>query len=100
MIRLFDFFFFLLIRLPPRSTRTDTLFPYTTLFRSIFEKRSNPIIDVIGEGASLLEQYYYLIHLTDWISYHLAKENGVEPDPTESVNFLKSELGKIGRAHV
>src|SRR3546814_3264224 len=27
-------FFFLIIRRPPRSTRTDTLFPYTTLFRS------------------------------------------------------------------
>src|SRR3546814_11242429 len=29
------FFFFLMIRRPPRSTRTDTLFPYTTLFRSL-----------------------------------------------------------------
>src|SRR3546814_3968682 len=29
------FVFFLMIRRPPRSTRTDTLFPYTTLFRSI-----------------------------------------------------------------
>src|SRR3546814_16677568 len=29
------FFFFLRIRRPPRSTRTDTLFPYTTLFRSL-----------------------------------------------------------------
>src|SRR3546814_7818003 len=29
------FFFCLMIRRPPRSTRTDTLFPYTTLFRSI-----------------------------------------------------------------
>src|SRR3546814_12040027 len=28
-------FFFLMIRRPPRSTRTDTLFPYTTLFRSV-----------------------------------------------------------------
>src|SRR3546814_5092892 len=27
-------FVFLMIRRPPRSTRTDTLFPYTTLFRS------------------------------------------------------------------
>src|SRR3546814_18604948 len=27
-------FLFLMIRQPPRSTRTDTLFPYTTLFRS------------------------------------------------------------------
>src|SRR3546814_13996366 len=31
---IFLFFFFLMIRQPPRSTRTDTLFPYTTLFRS------------------------------------------------------------------
>src|SRR3546814_7586850 len=29
-------FFFLMNRRPPRSTRTDTLFPYTTLFRSLF----------------------------------------------------------------
>src|SRR3546814_1123475 len=32
---LFYLFFFLMIRRPPRSTRTDTLFPYTTLFRSL-----------------------------------------------------------------
>src|SRR3546814_7421482 len=32
---LFVFVFFLMIRRPPRSTRTDTLFPYTTLFRSV-----------------------------------------------------------------
>src|SRR3546814_9436800 len=31
---LFVVFFFVMIRRPPRSTRTDTLFPYTTLFRS------------------------------------------------------------------
>src|SRR3546814_1591762 len=31
----FFFFFFLMIRRPPSSTRTDTLFPYTTLFRSV-----------------------------------------------------------------
>src|SRR3546814_3228829 len=31
------YFFFLMIRRPPRSTRTDTLFPYTTLFRSLGE---------------------------------------------------------------
>src|SRR3546814_911980 len=29
-----EMFFFIMIRRPPRSTRTDTLFPYTTLFRS------------------------------------------------------------------
>src|SRR3546814_20492811 len=35
MLRIwFMFFFFLMIRRPPRSTRTDTLFPYTTVFLS------------------------------------------------------------------
>src|SRR3546814_15159753 len=33
-LSMFVLFFFLMIRRPPRSTRTDTLFPYTTLFRS------------------------------------------------------------------
>src|SRR3546814_12315062 len=35
-------FFFLMIRRPPRSTRTDTLFPYTTLFRSDDPLDENP----------------------------------------------------------
>jgi glucose/mannose-6-phosphate isomerase len=63
--------------------------------REIFEKRSNPIIDIVAEGASLLEQYYYLIHLTDWISYYLAKENGIDPDAVEVIDFLKGELAKM-----
>src|SRR3546814_5694957 len=33
-------FFFLMIRRPPRSTRTDTPFPYTTLFRSRYRRRA------------------------------------------------------------
>src|SRR3546814_2608808 len=34
MVAICYYCFFLMIRRPPRSTRTDTLFPYTTLFRS------------------------------------------------------------------
>src|SRR3546814_7153831 len=36
--------FFLMIRRPPRSTRTDTLFPYTTLFRSQRVDRRDPCL--------------------------------------------------------
>src|SRR3546814_6924684 len=32
--------FCLMIRRPPRSTRTDTLFPYTTLFRSVLDSEA------------------------------------------------------------
>src|SRR3546814_10992363 len=35
LVIFYIFFFFLMRRRPPRSTRTDTLFPYTTLFRSV-----------------------------------------------------------------
>jgi glucose/mannose-6-phosphate isomerase len=63
--------------------------------REIFEKRSRPIIDIVAEGASLLEQYYYLIHLTDWISYFVAKENQIDPDPVEVSVFVKEELAKL-----
>src|SRR3546814_20769689 len=43
-------FFFLIIRRPPRSTRTDPLFPYTTLFRSgsMFPK-SQPPNNIFGD---------------------------------------------------
>src|SRR3546814_13113769 len=40
---------FLMIRRPPRSTRTDTLLPYTTLFRSTY----NPM--------SMLEDYFFAV---------------------------------------
>src|SRR3546814_12687108 len=41
--------FFLMIRRPPRSTRTDTLFPYTTLFRSL----PAPLARALGVVVSL-----------------------------------------------
>src|SRR3546814_13796098 len=41
--------FFLMRRRPPRSTRTDTLFPYTTLFRSAL--CAPRCADRVGDGA-------------------------------------------------
>src|SRR3546814_2784559 len=42
------FIFFLMIRRPPRSTRTDTLFPYTTLFRSARTRAHRPLRRDLG----------------------------------------------------
>src|SRR3546814_3473374 len=61
------FFFFLMIRRPPRSTRTDTLFPYTTLFRSWLDARMVPA----SEGP---------FHLNDYVRY-----------VQEFIRFLRSE---------
>src|SRR3546814_19473286 len=49
----FLYFFCLMIRRPPRSTRTDTLFPYTTLFRSCRFAR----------GLAALQQVLAAVHV-------------------------------------
>src|SRR3546814_12802553 len=46
-----------MIRRPPRSTRTDTLFPYTTLFRSgvrlaLCDRPVRPALSAVGQGAA------------------------------------------------
>src|SRR3546814_20167708 len=54
-------FFFLMIRRPPRSTRTDTLFPYTTLFRSPRLPSYEPV--AVGAGnLHVLQQHRHRAH--------------------------------------
>src|SRR3546814_7868854 len=45
-----DFVCFSMIRRPPRSTRTDTLFPYTTLFRSLVAGKTRPVLGARNHG--------------------------------------------------
>src|SRR3546814_19686571 len=62
------FVFFLMIRLPPRSTRTDTLFPYTTLFRSALAR----------EGAGIAVMYARSREQAEAVAAELTREHGVE----------------------
>src|SRR3546814_12033712 len=50
------FFFFLMRRRPPRSTRTDTLFPYTTLFRSLRDMHQIVALELLGVGHLAVER--------------------------------------------
>src|SRR3546814_4016510 len=70
-------FFFLMIRRPPRSTRTDTLFPYTTLVRSVRGRR------IEREGSALPHPMAEELQPVSGV----AQQRQVRP-------------GKIGRAHV
>src|SRR3546814_15694518 len=64
------FFFFLMLRRPPLSTRTDTLFPYTTLFRSSFTIETSYRIPVNRQrryaANSLAEACRLAIEDDDW----------------------------------
>src|SRR3546814_21093129 len=57
-------FFFLMIRRPPRSTRTDTLFPYTTLFRSLLDEtpsfvvKANDALRICGQSIQIEIQLF------------------------------------------
>src|SRR3546814_13483281 len=59
-------FFFLMIRRPPRSTRTDTLFPYTTLFRSggftLYLTREMNGVDLRDTLIRFINESRYIIH--------------------------------------
>src|SRR3546814_6099108 len=59
LIPIFNFFvslfFFLMIRRPPRSTRTDTLFPYTTLFRSSPSQATRAVSTRMISGGGIMD---------------------------------------------
>src|SRR3546814_2109648 len=66
-------FFFLMIRRPPRSTRTDTLFPYTTLFRSFgldpnlgaVEQLVDPDVRRVADGFEDIAGLHVAFSFTD-----------------------------------
>src|SRR3546814_17800608 len=73
------FFFFLMIRRPPRSTRTDTLFPYTTLFRSADRDTLVGHLAVLAPGGEVGEESAIDVcsDRAD-VPAHLFEEDGVD----------------------
>src|SRR3546814_10971569 len=57
-----------MIRPPPRSTRTDTLFPYTTLFRSAHLRRDELL--EVSDGVVLVALHAHLL-AQSVVAHHL-----------------------------
>src|SRR3546814_17191481 len=64
------FFFFLMIRRPPISTRTDTLFPYTTLFRSPYRWLTHG--DMVELGSLRFDVLHCPGHTPGHVVFHHA----------------------------
>src|SRR3546814_11537485 len=101
-------------RRPPRSTRTDTLFPYTTLFRSLKPAAQNHgglnQITTIGEqriGSSALLRCHHVkktvnegavTHVCD-ASFYPVRDAQSPPQPSFAPP-VQGRPDEIGRAHV
>ena len=50
------------------------------------------ILEIEGEGESLMERIFDIIYLGDWVSFYLAIMYKTDPTPVEKINYLKSKL--------
>src|SRR3546814_4435000 len=88
-----------MIRPPPRATRTDTLFPYTTLFRSVRIEKVNAATD--GLSPSQMDGRFALILVNGAGTAPLAVEEVVDlVEGRVSVDIADGRPGILGRAVV
>src|SRR3546814_15781278 len=99
-----------MIRRPPRSTRTDTLFPYTTLFRSrsmAVDSAGSAELDFGDQRLVLLDGLYRWPRISrknNWDGQPLAIDTSYSGQPSLLHGFNDAEAwgswSQIGRAHV
>src|SRR3546814_15880111 len=87
-------FFFLMIRRPPRSPRTDTLYPYPTLFRSPLPEEK-PYDGPVDEAFGAYQRGLYVTALA--IALPRAEAGDAAAQTLVAEMMTK---GQIGRAHV
>lgn len=63
--------------------------------KSVFEKYSASVTDIVAKGNSKAEQFIYLINIGDWISVQLAELRGIDPVEVNIIDHLKKELSKF-----
>src|SRR3546814_14072382 len=83
-------FFFLMIRRPPRSTRTDTLFPYTSLFRSAVELGLRRL-ELVAEAGHLGQQRRGILALRLGLADRLAAR------VAQVLQLLRTHLDALAR---
>ena len=64
--------------------------------KKILKGVAGDVIEVKSQGESLLARLFSLVHLGDWVSYHLAGLYGVDPTPVEIIERLKKQLARRG----
>src|SRR3546814_12845368 len=84
-----------MIRRPPRSTRTDTLFPYTTLFRSApyLGAVTRPFVRIVGAiGALRQRRAAAVLEIIDALAAHECVADAAEIDPDMAILVPEQRL--------
>src|SRR3546814_4729812 len=90
-------YFCLMIRRPPRSTRTDTLFPYTTLFRSVAQ------FDIVADDLAVVRLAEGDADVRERVERTLRRRADHAGDRVQRGDHLVAlglELGALGVRHV
>src|SRR3546814_19645988 len=105
-----------MLRRPPRSTRTDTLFPYTTLFRSLDPvtepSSSSPDVpetpalrelpgrylrSLVRFAVVLIPEYVVIVFLTGLLSGWLSDFAGLDQSLGAAAVLLRSDERRVGK---
>ena len=63
--------------------------------KEVVDNISKNVNEIHALGNDSFEKHFYLVHLGDWISYHLALLQGYDPTEIEVLNKLKSHMTSI-----
>src|SRR3546814_8286220 len=89
-----------MIRRPPRSTRTDTLFPYTTLFRSLWNKTSflaeRVLGNVVSSGIKVMVLAVIVGIGSSFFGEFITALQGPEPDIGPAMSLVLAALSLYG----
>lgn len=63
--------------------------------KNVIVNLSENVYEVYAKGASAFEKHFYLIHFGDWLSYHLATLQGIDPVEVNVITNLKKKLDSL-----
>ena len=63
--------------------------------RPVVAANVSTVQEVKAKGETLIEQYFYLVHFGDWLSYYMAVEHGVDPVEVHVIDKLKAHLSSV-----
>lgn len=67
---------------------------HTSFFKNLVEKLAEDTITIHPVGDMLIERYFYITHLVDWVSWYLAEERKQDAYQVNVINDLKKSLAE------